>query len=1030
MIEVFAGTAVLCATSKAAGLSGSIAVDKVRKRSARCSIFQLNLVDQRDQALLKQWVDSPLLAWIHLAPVCGTASRAREIPLFEGAPRPLRSCETPEGNKHLTEAEHCRVDIANEIFEFSCFIFCLACSKGVAATMENPRSSYFWLTKWFLQLMATTDLYCGDLQVCMLGGSRDKWTRIVANFPGITSLNIRCDRRHSHEPWGFARDDTGQKVWATSLESQYPKKFCVALVNILLQFFAANGMKLKAESLEDDRNPLQATQQAQISAGYQPRPSRVPPVVADFSSVAVFLVKESAEIPCALLAKLDKDITLHTIEGLPVTVPKYSPYLRFSALAAPVKGGEEGQSAQSAKRKLDHGMSLEGSVGFPFEVAFGLHWTHEAFIQKACSAGHPMLKTSGIPKELVEAVSMNVEWNSVQMCSYRIAWCRRWVVRAKELETEEKANALLRHPKVAEVTCEKRILLTREMLEEIAYEDTDALKLLHEGATLAGEIEPSKAFQSQFKPCLATMEQLQANADKRNALVLRMTTSSGDESMDLQLLEETCNELQRGWAEGPFQLHELEPGATISRRFPLTQGEKTRLIDDFSVSGVNDSCIMHNKLDLHMIDTFCAMIKMYFNKRIQQRSSCSLVCKTYDLKSAYRQVPIRPSHYKFAYFSIFNCKTGRAEIYRLKTMPFGATHSVFCFLRLSRMLFAIATKGLYLLSTNFYDDFILAAQVDLQQSARCSMELLFRLTGWLYAEEGKKATQFSQFCKALGVEFDFSRSEQGILHVCNTQARRDELVKQISDAVAKGCLGKHETLVLRGRLGFADSFLHGRLGKLVLKKLVDHAYGKSSRMEPDLVVALKAMVDRLQLAGPRRVTSGNAKQWCIFTDASFEQSVGTGGIGGVLVDSASKVQQWFGIYLDEHVCKLFGSDDKGTIIYELELLAAVLATSLWCADCSDDMHVHFGDNDSVRFSLVRACASGDVAQRLMQYNLQLEAKSGTRLWFARVSTECDISDYPSRQQSHPLLGIEEDMSGKAKEFLQKILEVLANNGTA
>ena len=100
MIEVFAGAAVLCATSKAAGLSGSIAVDKVRKRSARCSIFQLNLVDQRDQALLKQWVDSPLLAWIHLAPVCGTASRAREIPLFEGAPRPFAlMLKTPEGNK-------------------------------------------------------------------------------------------------------------------------------------------------------------------------------------------------------------------------------------------------------------------------------------------------------------------------------------------------------------------------------------------------------------------------------------------------------------------------------------------------------------------------------------------------------------------------------------------------------------------------------------------------------------------------------------------------------------------------------------------------------------------------------------------------------------------------------------------------------------------------------------------------------------------------------------------------------------------
>lgn len=35
------------------------------------------------------------------------------------------------------------------------------------------------------------------------------------------------------------------------------------------------------------------------------------------------------------------------------------------------------------------------------------------------------------------------------------------------------------------------------------------------------------------------------------------------------------------------------------------------------------------------------------------------------------------------------------------------------------------------------------------------MELVFLLTGWAYAREGKKATEFAAHCKTLGVVFDF-----------------------------------------------------------------------------------------------------------------------------------------------------------------------------------------------------------------------------------------------------------------------------------
>ena len=174
------------------------------------------------------------------------------------------------------------------------------------------------------------------------------------------------------------------------------------------------------------------------------------------------------------------------------------------------------------------------------------------------------------------------------------------------------------------------------------------------------------------------------------------------------------------------------------------------MIDDYSVSGVNDSCVIHNKLDLHVVDTFCALIRKYFAECGKGQVDSSLLGKTYDLKNAYRQVPVDPQHYCFAYVSVYNFKKGCAEVYGMKTMPLGATHSVYNFLRLAKSLHALAAKGLLLLTTNFYDDFVLASQPLLQESSKNSMEMLFMLTGWDFAVEGKKATQFDTMCKALG----------------------------------------------------------------------------------------------------------------------------------------------------------------------------------------------------------------------------------------------------------------------------------------
>ena len=468
--------------------------------------------------------------------------------------------------------------------------------------------------------------------------------------------------------------------------------------------------------------------------------------------------------------------------------------------------------------------------------------------------------------------------------------------------------------------------MAREILESVGYEDIDALKLFELGSPLAGEIEPAAVFEKSYKPCLTTISQLEDLACKRNDLVLNMVRSSGSLELGEAVLNETKEEVSKGWADGPWPVESLERGATVSRRFPLSQGDKIRMIDDYSVLGVNDSCTIHSKLDLHVVDTFAATAKSYFRAAGDCKKSLAMVAKTYDLKAAYRQVPVHKDRLKQAYFAIFNHVIGSSEIYRSRCLPCGATHSVYSFLRLAKMLHCVACRGAKLITTNFYDDFILASAEDLQDPARNCMELVFLFTGWDFAREGKKATSFAQNCSALGVTFDLRGSCDGTLFIRKSEKRVADLLELITHVKQSKTLNKQDALKLRGNLGFADGFfLHGRIGALVLKRLSQHAYGSSSTIDPELELALDLMAARLNKAKPKFVSATTADEWCVFSDASFETDQKTGALGGVLIDSSCKRRAWFSLKVSKEAAFMYGADHKDTIIY-VPALSCLLAT--------------------------------------------------------------------------------------------------------
>ena len=134
--------------------------------------------------------------------------------------------------------------------------------------------------------------------------------------------------------------------------------------------------------------------------------------------------------------------------------------------------------------------------------------------------GVPGTFCNQVPPELKEAIDMRMTWSDLQMSKYRLDWCRKWLSRATELHAAEAADRMLRPEHIRATTRHKRLLLTKEILDSLGYQDVGCLKLLREGAALAGDIEPTKVFKSQILPGSTTLQRLTNAASKRNAMIL------------------------------------------------------------------------------------------------------------------------------------------------------------------------------------------------------------------------------------------------------------------------------------------------------------------------------------------------------------------------------------------------------------------------------------------------------------------------------------------------------------------------------
>ena len=140
ILEIFAGSCRLSKACKQVGFRVT-AVDKV-DRAENFPIYQGDVTNSAERTLLLQYIEAEKeeLLHIHVAPSCGTASRAREK---APGPPPLRSDVHPDGLPNLKDSDRQRVEAANESYRAMITIAMFAISLGISISVENPKNSLF-----------------------------------------------------------------------------------------------------------------------------------------------------------------------------------------------------------------------------------------------------------------------------------------------------------------------------------------------------------------------------------------------------------------------------------------------------------------------------------------------------------------------------------------------------------------------------------------------------------------------------------------------------------------------------------------------------------------------------------------------------------------------------------------------------------------------------------------------------------------------------------------------------------------------
>lgn len=127
-------------------------------------------------------------------------------------------------------------------------------------------------------------------------------------------------------------------------------------------------------------------------------------------------------------------------------------------------------------------------------VTVGIPRSPWDFLERAISAGHPRTLAIHLNEVVTKMLHENFAEEPYQVVKTRALFLRKWTQRCRDLTADEQVLHQGLDPHLQHVLQGKRLLLFKEMLQELQYPDTELVDTICSGFPLTGWLPKSNVF--------------------------------------------------------------------------------------------------------------------------------------------------------------------------------------------------------------------------------------------------------------------------------------------------------------------------------------------------------------------------------------------------------------------------------------------------------------------------------------------------------------------------------------------------------
>ena len=404
---------------------------------------------------------------------------------------------------------------------------------------------------------------------------------------------------------------------------------------------------------------------------------------------------------------------------------------------------------------------------------------------------------------------------------------------------------------------------------------------------------------------------------------------------------------------------------------------KIRLIDDFKASGVSELLSSADTSVPQGLDCFLGMATFF--KLLNP--DCTLRVFSEDFAHAYKTVGIPVAQAKFATIAMAP-PTGEPHVATLRTQPFGSARAPANWGRVTKFIQFLMERLFFAVIFIFVDDVFAVEPLQTISSAHKAFTTLCNLLG--FELSAAKAQGPAAAIHLLGANVSFEDH-----HVCAKlpDRKRVDLTNDIRQVLSYNQLNPGQASKLRGRLGFSQSLLFGKVGRAMLQPLTQRQYSKTTgRAHPlpnELRDTLSWWLAALECAPPRTIPYRIVKPVVCYSDAcGIGHVAATVIVDGVRHTARTHLPAWF--------------LQSGAGIFECELAGVLLGECLAMAVAPGRSVLLCCDNSGSRAAVIRGSCNAVLGRAISSALWLLAASGAVDLWAEYVRSSLNLADPPSR----------------------------------